>query len=331
MADEKADGRLTVVLALVANLGIALAKVVAAVITGSASMAAEAAHSVADTFNEVLLLAALRRSARPADRRHPLGYGKERYFWSLLVAVAIFGMGALFAFQRGIQVFIGHGTEEVDPQVGYIVLGVAFVLELVSWRQAVRQVRAYQRDHELTFVAYLRSTDEPTAASVLLEDSAALIGLVLAFAGLGLHQLTGAAAWDGAASILIGLVLSAVALLLGRINRNLLIGNQADPRLVRGVRDLLGAAAEVDWVVDIVTLTMGADRVLVCARLDFADTLGAGEVERAVVRMSAELRAAYAQIDEVFIEPVPRDDPRLRARVIARYGGPTRQPPGTAV
>jgi cation diffusion facilitator family transporter len=329
MAEQEAGSRLTVLLALAANLGIALAKIVAAAITGSASMAAEAGHSVADTFNEVLLLAALRRSARPADRRHPLGYGKERYFWSLLVAVAIFGMGALFAFQRGFEVFLGQGVDETDPQVGYIVLGVAFVLESVSWRQAARQVRAYKRVHELSFVDYLRTTDEPTAVSVLLEDSAALIGLLLAFAGLGLHQLTGDAAWDGAASILIGVVLSVVALLLGRINRNLLIGNQADPRLVRGIRDLLGAAAEVEWVVDIITLTMGTDRVLVCTRLDFADSLGAADVERAVVRMSGELREAYPQIDEVFIEPVPRDDPRLRERVIARYGGGMAQPPGT--
>jgi cation diffusion facilitator family transporter len=318
--EQESESRLTVLLALVANLGIALAKIVAAVITGSASMAAEAAHSVADTFNEVLLLAALRRSTRPADRRHPLGYGKERYFWSLLVAVAIFGMGALFAFQRGVEVFLGHAGEESDPLVGYIVLAVAFVLELISWRQAVRQVRAAQREHGQTFVRYLRLTDEPTSVSVLLEDSAALIGLVLAFAGLGLHQLTGDAYWDGGASILIGLVLTAVALLLGRINRNLLIGNQADPRLVKGVRDLLGAAPEVEWVVDIVTLTMGTDRVLVCTRLDFNDALGAGDVERAVVRMSNELREAYAEIDEVFIEPVPRDDPGLRERVIARYG-----------
>jgi len=326
--ERESESRLTVLLALAANLGIALAKIVAAVITGSAAMAAEAAHSVADTFNELLLLAALRRSARPADRRHPLGYGKERYFWSLLVAVAIFGMGALFAFQRGIQAFLGHGGDETDPQVGYIVLAVAFVLESVSWRQAIRQVRAAQREHERTFVDYLRSTDEPTSVSVLLEDSAALTGLLLAFAGLGLHQLTGNAAWDGTASILIGVVLTAVALLLGRINRNLLIGNQADPRLVRGVRDLLRAAAEVDWVVDIVTLTMGTDRVLVCARLDFDDALSAGDLERAVVRMSAELRQAHPEIDEIFIEPVPRDDPKLRDRVIARYGRPGLRPPG---
>lgn len=320
MPEEQQESTLTVLLAFGANLGIAIAKIVAAVITGSASMAAEAAHSIADTFNEVLLIVGLRRSGRPADRRHPLGYGKERYIWTLLVAVAIFGMGALFAFYQGVETFLGNPAEESDPLVGYIVLAVSFALEAVSWQQALRQVRADARNEGLPMIGYIRRTDEPTSISVLLEDSAALLGLVFAFAGMGLHQLTGSAVWDGVGSIMIGVLLTAVALVLGRINLNLLIGNQADPRLVHGVRELLGAAPEIEWVVDIVTMTVGADRVLVCARLDFRDTLTAGDVERACVRMSHELQEAHEEIDEVFIEPVPRDDPELRDRVIARYG-----------
>ncbi|WP_067468384.1 cation diffusion facilitator family transporter [Actinomadura macra] len=320
------ESGLTVLLALAANLGIAIAKIVAAVLTGSASMAAEAAHSIADTFNEVLLMVGLRRSGRPADRRHPLGYGKERYIWTLLVAVAIFGMGALFAFYQGIQTLTGHRGGEADPLVGYCVLAVSFVLEAISWRQALWQVTAAARDEALPLTTYIRRTDEPTAISVLLEDSAALIGLLLAFAGLGLHQLTGVAAWDGVGSVLIGALLTAVALLLGRINLNLLIGNQADPRIVADVRARLGAAPEIDWVVDIVTMTVGADRVLVCARLDFRDSLTAGDVEHACVRMARELRTAHEEIDEVFLEPVPRDDPELRERVIARYGRTLRPP-----
>ncbi|WP_433469721.1 cation diffusion facilitator family transporter [Spirillospora sp. CA-128828] len=315
------ESALTVVLAFAANLGIAVAKIVAALITGSASMAAEAAHSVADTFNEVLLLVGLRRSGRPADRRHPLGHGKERYIWTLLVAVAIFGMGALFSYYQGIQTLTGHrGAAESDVVVGYAVLGVAFVLEAISWQQALRQVRAAAREENLPLTAYIRRTDEPTAISVLLEDSAALVGLLIAFGGLGLHQLTGSATWDGVGSLLIGVLLTAVALVLGRINLNLLIGSQADPRLVADVRARLGRAPEVEWVVDIVTVTFGADRVLVCARLDFHDSLTAGDVERACVRMARELRDAHEEVDEVFLEPVPRDDAELRERVIARYG-----------
>ncbi|MBW8482771.1 cation diffusion facilitator family transporter [Actinomadura parmotrematis] len=318
--DQAPESTLTVLLALGANLGIAIAKIVAAVVTGSASMAAEAAHSVADTFNEILLLVGLRRSERAADRRHPFGYGKERYIWTLLVAVAIFGMGALFAYYQGVQTLIGHQGEEADPLVGYIVLAIALVLEGTSWRQALRQIRGEARQERLGFLAYIRRTDEPTAVSVLLEDSAALLGLLLAFAGLGLHQLTGSPVWDGIGSVCIGVLLTAVALVLGRINLNLLIGTQADPRIVADVRDRLGAAPEIEWVVDILTMTVGADRVLVCARLDFRDALTAGDVERACVRLAHELRAAHEEIDEVFIEPVPRDDPELRQRVIARYG-----------
>ncbi|MFC5184095.1 cation diffusion facilitator family transporter [Actinomadura harenae] len=313
------ESTLTVVLALVANLGIAIAKIIAAVLTGSASMSAEAAHSVADTFNEVLLIVGLRRSERPADRAHPLGYGKERYIWTLLVAVAIFGMGGLFAFHQGYEALIGH-PQEADPLAGYIVLGVSLVLESISWRQAFGQVRADARAERRPIADHIRGTDDPTSVSVLLEDSAALAGLAIAFAGLGLHQLTGSALWDGLGSILIGVLLTAVALILGRINLNLLVGNQADPRVVEDVRDRLRAAPEVEWVVDIVTLTFGADQILVCARLDFRDDLGAADVERACVRMSHELRRAHEKIDEVFLEPVPRDDPDLRRRVIARYG-----------
>ncbi|MCP2342639.1 cation diffusion facilitator family transporter [Actinomadura rupiterrae] len=321
------ENTLTVILALAANLGIAVAKTAAAFITGSASMAAEAAHSVADTFNEVLLMIGLRRSGRPADRRHPLGYGKERYIWTLLVAVAIFGMGALFAFYQGVQTLLGHPTE-ADPLVGYIVLAVSFVLEGTSWRQALRQIRGAARDEGLTLFTHIRRTDDPTSVSVLLEDSAALTGLLIAFAGLGLHQLTGSSAWDGVGSILIGVLLTAVALILGRINLNLLIGNQADPRIVADIRGRLGAAPEIDWVVDIVTLTFGADQILVCARLDFRDALSAADVERACVRMSRELHDAHEEVFEVFLEPVPRDDPDLRERVIARYGRALPQNPG---
>ncbi|MFC6884411.1 MULTISPECIES: cation diffusion facilitator family transporter [Actinomadura] len=317
---QEQEGTLTVVLAFLANLGIAVAKIVAAVLTGSASMAAEAAHSVADTFNEVLLMVGLRRSGRPADRRHPLGYGMERYIWTLLVAVAIFGMGALFAFYQGVETLVGHPAEETDPLIGYLVLAVSFVLEAVSWQQAARQVRDAAREEDLPLLAYIRRTDEPTSISVLLEDSAALIGLLLAFAGMGLHQLTGSPLWDGVGSMLIGVLLTTVALMLGRINLNLLIGHQADPRMVADLRERLGAAPEVEWVVDIVTMTVGTDRVLVCARLDFRDALTSGDVERACVRMSQELRDAHEEVDEVFLEPVPRDDPELRRRVIARYG-----------
>lgn len=322
MVEEQQESRLTIVLALAANLGIALAKTVAAVITGSASMASEAGHSFADTANEVLLLTALRRSRRPADRRHPFGHGTERYIWSLLVAVCIFGMGALFAFVQGVQAILGGEAAPKDLLVGYVVLGVSAVLETISWRQAYRQTRQEARDNGQALLAFLRSTDDPTTKSVLYEDSAALIGLLLAAIGLGLHQITGSAVWDGVASLLIGIVLTFAAFLLGRTNLDLLIGRQAQPAIMDGVKRLLVAAPEIEALVDLMTMTVGTGQVLVCARLDFRDDLGAADVERACVRLNEELRAAYPDVYEVFLEPVPRDDPGLRRRVIARYGRP---------
>lgn len=316
----KHESNFTVVLALVANLGIAVAKTVAAVLTGSAAMAAEAAHSYADTANEGLLLAGLARSRRPADRAHPFGYGGERFFWSLLVAVCIFGMGAVFAFQEGIHALMGARAKDADLGIGFLVLGLSFVLEAISWRQALRQTRSEAVKEGQRLGTFLRRTDDPTVKSVLFEDSAALVGLVLAAGGMGLHALTGSPVWDGVASVLIGVVLTVVAFLLGRTNRALLVGRQAHPELVSGVDRMLRDAPEVEVLVDLLTMIMGTDRVLVCARLDFDDALGAADLERTCVRLDDELRTAFPDIDEVFLEPVPRDDKKLRRRVLDRYG-----------
>ncbi|GAA1268498.1 cation diffusion facilitator family transporter [Saccharothrix xinjiangensis] len=323
MPSEKSGGgesTLTVLLALAVNLAIAIMKAIAGVITGSAAMMSEAAHSVADTFTEALLLTALRRSGRPADRRHPFGYGKERYFWSLLAAVSIFVSGAVFAFYEGFRTVFGAPEEQGSPVVGYVVLAIAFALESVSWAQAVRQVRRGARAEERSFLEFLRVSDDPTVKTVLLEDSAALVGLLVAFGGLGLHHLTGSSLWDGLASLLIGVLLAVVAFTLASTNRGLLIGRQADPHLVRAVWAELRDEPEVEQVVDLLTMAVGTDRVLLCARLDFDDSLSAAELERACVRIDTALRAAHAELDEVFLEPVPRTDQELRARVLARYG-----------
>ena len=311
---------LTVVLALLVNLAIAVMKAVAGVLTGSAAILSEAAHSVADTFTEALLLTALRRSERPADRRHPFGYGKERYFWSLLAAVSIFTSGAMFAFYEGFRTVFGEQEEQTRPLIGDIVLGLAFLLESISWSQAFRQVRSEAETHGKGFWKFLRESDDPTVKTVFLEDSAALIGLTLAFAGVGLHQLTGSAVWDGLASLAIGVLLALVAYILARTNRGLLIGRQADPSMVKAIWRQLAEVPEVDAVVDVLTMLIGTDRVLLCARLDFDDSLGANELEHACVRISAELRAEFSDLDEIFLEPVPRTDPDLRRRVLDRYG-----------
>jgi cation diffusion facilitator family transporter len=323
VTEEKESGgesTLTVLLAGGVNLAIAIMKLVAGIITGSGAMLSEAAHSVADTITEVLLLTALRRSERPADRQHPFGYGKERYFWSLLAAVSIFASGAMFSFYEGFSTVFGATEEQTSPVVGYIVLALAFAMETVSWLQALRQVRTESAAANRSMAAYLRTIDDPAPKTVLFEDSAALIGLLIAFAGIGLHQLTGSQVWDGLASIAIGVLLAVVAYALGRTNRGLLIGRQADPLIVRGIHKLLASAPEIEAVVDLQTMLMGADQILVCARVDFDDSLGAADVERACVRLAGELQSGFNDVTEVFIEPVPRTDPELRATVLQRYG-----------
>jgi cation diffusion facilitator family transporter len=319
VAEERSESGLTVLIALGANLAIAIMKLIAGLITGSAAMLAEAGHSVADTFTEALLLTALRRSSKPADRLHPFGHGKERYFWSLMAAVSIFTSGALFAFYEGFSTMFGD-EKESNPLIGYIVLALAFVLEGISWLRAVRQVRAEAAAENRSVTEYLRIIDDPTVKTVFFEDSAALIGILLAFGGLALHAVTGSALWDGLASVLIGVLLAGVAYLLGRTNLRLLVGRQADPAIVRGARDLLRSAPEVEVVVDLLTMVTGTDQVLLCARIDFADNLTSTDLELACVRISGELRDRFRELDEIFLEPVPRSDPELRARVLARYG-----------
>ncbi|PWJ49862.1 cation diffusion facilitator family transporter [Quadrisphaera granulorum] len=289
-------------------------------LTGSASMAAETAHSFADTLNQVFLLIALRGSAKPADRAHPFGYGRVRYFWALLAAGSIFVTGALYSAFEGVHALTSGEHDIASPLVNYVVLGVAFVLEGASLVRGLQQTRDEARQHRQSFRGFLRTSDDPTATTVVFEDSAALIGLLLAAAGNVLHQVTGHAFWDGIASLAIAVVLAAVALRLGLTNKRLLTDVQADPRLVRAVLRHLGDEPEVDAVVDLLTLQLGTDAVLVCARLDLADGLTSAEVERAMVRIGGGVEEAFPDVAEVFLEPVPRHDDDVRQRVRSRYG-----------
>jgi cation diffusion facilitator family transporter len=319
--EGSADGStVTVLLALAANVGVGVLKLAAGLLTGSGALLSEAAHSVGDTSTELLLLTALRRSSRPADRRHPFGYGKERYFWSLLAAVGILLSGAAFSFFEGLRTILGPNEELSYAWVNYVVLALAFALEATSFRQAVRQTRGEAAERQRPARAYFRDPDDPTVRSVLLEDSAALIGILLAALGVGLHQITGSSVWDGAASLAIGALLVVAAVLLAQTCKTLLIGKQADLTLIRNVSDWLEAQAEIDDVVDLMTMMLGTNRILFCARVDFIDTFSAADLERACARIDADLRREFPTLEEIFIEPVPRSDPLLRQRVLDRYG-----------
>ncbi|MER5736246.1 MULTISPECIES: cation diffusion facilitator family transporter [unclassified Streptomyces] len=302
--DGNGESTFTVLVAAGANLGIAVAKAVAGVISGSSAMLSEAAHSVADTVTEVMLLTALKRSEKPADEDHPVGHAGERYVWAMLAAVATFVGGAVFSVYDGIHT-LTHGEELGDPLVSYVVLGVSFVLEAFSLRTGVKQVKAEAERMRAPFAAYLRLTPDTTVKAVVMEDSAALAGLMLAAGGLLGGQITGSGVWDGVASILIGCLLVYVAWVLGRANAQLLIGRPL-PRAMRAeVREELLGVAHVVGVLDLITLIQGPGEVLIAAKVDFRDVVTAAEVERACEQAEARLRARFPSVRRVYLDPTP--------------------------
>jgi cation diffusion facilitator family transporter len=317
---DTSESTFTVLVAMAANAGIGVAKLFAGLLSGSSAMLSEAAHSAGDACTELLLLTALRRSERPADRVHPFGYGKERYFWSLIAAAAIFVSGAAFSIWEGARTILAGDEPLRHPWLNYAVLLVAFILEGTSFVRAVRQTRDEAVQRRRSARSYLRNPDDPTIKSVVLEDFAALVGIVIATVGVALHQITGNSVWDGIASLLIGALLVVAAFLLAQTCRRLLIGKQADPRLVRAIERTLEEQPEIIDVVDLVTMMVGTDRILVGARVDFVDECSSAQLEAACVRIDGLLRDRYTGLDEIFIQPVPKEDPELRSRVLRRYG-----------
>ena len=280
----------TVVVAVAANLLVAVAKGVAALLTGSAAMLAETTHSVADTLNEVLLYVGVRRGARPADERHPFGYGQARYTWSLLAAVGIFVVGGLFAIADGVRT-LRHPEPVTNVPVGVAVLLVSAGLEGLSWRTAHRQLRTEAAARRLDLGEYLASSSDPTPTAVFLEDSAALVGIALALAALVLHVLTGSAVWDGAASLLIGLLLIGVAYLLMRRNLALLIDEAAPADVRERLRRVVAAEAWVAEVAELTAVYVGPRRLLVLVHVVPVDgaelTAGVGRLRRRLLAVPA--------------------------------------------
>ena len=302
MADHEDESTLTVVVAILANLGIAIAKAVAGALSGSAAMLSEAAHSLADTTNEGFLLVAVRRSNKPADELHPFGYGRERYFWSLLAAVGIFVGGGVFAILQGAHELINPGGEHGHFVLSFSVLGIAFVLEGVSWAQATRQLRNDAAKAGRNFRAQLWHTTDPATTTVFFEDTAALAGLLIAALGIGLHEATGQHAWDSIASITIGLLLTVVAFVLGKENRSLIVGEAADPRLQRSVEELLSSYDGVTRVDEVLTMVTGRGEVFVAAHLDLVDTLTAAQVEDLARRMERDVKEQQPFVKHFFLD-----------------------------
>ena len=295
--------------AFAANLLVAVAKTVAATVTGSASILAEAAHSWADTGNEVFLLVANRRSRRPSDDAHPLGYGREAYVWALLAALGLFVAGAVLSVTHGVQEMV-RPEPATDFVVGYAVLAVSFVLEGVSFLRSVRQAKPGAQLMERDVIEQVMATSDPTLRAVFAEDSAALIGLVIAAAGLGAHQLTGSAVPDAIGSILVGLLLAAVAIYLIDRNRELLIGEEADPRIRAAVIRSLLKEPEVARVTYLRLEIVGPRIVAVTGDVDLAGDDTESHVAVRLRALEAKLTASPAVAGAVLSLSAP-DEPSL--------------------
>jgi cation diffusion facilitator family transporter len=313
---QHAESRRTVYVALAANLAIAIAKLAGGLIAGSSAMLSEAAHSVADTTNQVFLLVSLTFARREPDVEHPFGYGKERFFWSFLAAVMIFVSGAVFSAFQGIERILSTGSEKESFGVAYAVLGFALIAEGTSLARAVRQTRAEAREQRRPHLEYVRRSRDPTTKTVLFEDSAAVIGVLLALGGVAASQITGNPAWDGVASLAIAVLLAGVAIGLGHQTYELLIGQAAEPEERTAIEDVIRRHPGVDDLGDLFTMVLAPDQLLVAAHVDVADDWSGDDVERMAVEIEEELRREVPTVWQVFLDPRPRE--RADGRGLAR-------------
>ena len=294
-----------------ANLLIAVAKSAAAALTGSASLVAEAAHSWADTGNEIFLLIANRRSRRPPDLAHPFGHGREAYVWSLFAAIGLFVAGAAVSVTYGVLELI-HPEPAAHFAVGYAVLAVSFVLEAISFRQSVRQARPEAESMQRDLIEHVLATSDPTLRAVFAEDSAALIGLLIAAAGLGAHQLTGSPVPDAAGSILVGVLLAVVAVVLINRNRRFLVGQEADPRVRAAALQALLDAPEVARVTYLRLEIVGPRMVSVIGDVDLTGDDTESHLAIRLRALEARISASPAVAGAVLSLSAP-DEPTLTA------------------
>ncbi|HZD88138.1 MAG TPA: cation diffusion facilitator family transporter [Gaiellaceae bacterium] len=306
--------RKTVLVALASNVTIAVAKAIGGLATGSSAMLAETAHSLADSFDQLLMLFSLRQAQRKPDEEHPFGYGQERFFWTFLVAVVIFLAGATFSMGDGVLRLLGHEPFSFDliPGVGrdsfwidYIVLGIAFVSEGTSLLRAYRQTRSAAEQAGYEIAAWVRVSKDPTTKMVFAEDSVAVLGVLVAFLGVLLNEVTGNETYDAASAVVIGALLVTVAVLLARNIHDLLIGRSARPEQRRRLEEAIGGHDAVDSVVELLTMYLGPGSLLVAARVDLRDEVEAGEIEQVAEEIEQALREADGDVYQVFLDPTP--------------------------
>ena len=292
--------RLVIYAALTGNALIAATKFAAAFFTGSSAMLSEGVHSVVDTGNQLLMLHGLRKSAQPPDEAHPLGYGREVYFWSFIVALLVFAVGAGVSFYEGI-VHISHPVAAENIGVNYIVIGLSMIFEGVAWFFALRHFRREKGRHG--YIAAVRRSKDPTVFTVLFEDSAALLGLLIAFTAISAAHLLEMPVLDGIGSIGIGMVLAATAIFLAIESKGLLIGEQALPSVRRRIREIADADRDVVGVVEVLTVQLGPEDIVAAIDVEFADNLATPELETCVARIEASIREHVPDVSSVFVRP----------------------------
>jgi cation diffusion facilitator family transporter len=299
----RAKGQVSIVVwgALAANVAITISKFVAASVTGSSALISEAIHSTADSGNELLLILGSNLSRKPADALHPFGRGQEMYFWGLIVALVLFALGGGLSFYEGIQhVLDPHEIENVAWN--YVVLGCAFVFEGASFVLAARTMHKSAKRHGKTFWEATHSSKNPEHFVVLFEDTAALLGIVVAFIGVFASHALHLPVIDGVASIVIGAILTAAAVILAYECRSLLLGESADPEKVESIRSIVAGDSAVDRVGPVLTMYLGPQEILLNLEVDFKDQLTAADVEASVQRLEDAIRACHSDVGRIFIE-----------------------------
>jgi cation diffusion facilitator family transporter len=297
---SQTSSRKVIYAALAGNLLIAVTKFAAAAWTGSSAMLSEGVHSLVDTGNEVLLLYGLRRSQRPADASHPLGHGRELYFWTFIVALLVFALGAGVSFYEGV-VHMRRPEPVESPVVNYVVIGLSLVFEGFSWRVAMKEFR--RAKGSLGYFQAMRESKDPTTFTVLFEDSAALAGLIIALAGITAAQAFDRPELDGLASIGIALVLAATALVLARETKGLLIGEAAHPGLQASVLEIAQVDPAVERANGVLTVHLAPQQVVAALSAEFADELTTPEIEACITRIETKVKAAHPEITTLFVKP----------------------------
>jgi cation diffusion facilitator family transporter len=298
---EAGGSRKTVLIALGANAIVTVAKFAAGLLSGSTAMLAEAAHSLADTINQAFLLASIRLAKRDPTAEQPFGHGRQRFIWTFLAAVGMFVAGATFAVGYGITQIVRGGESEGSMLIVWLTLLVAAAADGISWLRAVRQTRAGGK----SWRRHIRETRDPNVKMVLYEDTAALVGVLIAAAGIGLAQATGRPFWDPLASILVGLVLIAVAIRMARDTAHLLAGAAATPEERERIEQVIAEHEGVSEIVELLTMVLAPNALLVAARIDVDDQLHGDDLERVASELDDALREAVPDVTEVFLDATP--------------------------